>query len=745
MIYSWLLLFCCLQVADENAVFSFLPEDRDQTFTLEIRSNGNERRFSVVAESLRKNFGLNLVVERDADVIINGNFTDVTVNEFLTYVCLTHDLKWRQTGGIFQFYKETQPDFSLELTPDASGETLTIDAQNVPLNQLLRQVSEATGRNFVFDRNNQVRISGLIRDLPIEAGLNALLKPFNYTLTATDDYFDVFPVTPEQQAQAQAARQTPPQAQEAAPPGLRFDNERFFGRLEARGLGDAVKTAAGLAKASVKYLDELEGGAVAINFDDDTFERALDKLFLGTAYSYKKRDDIFLFGSKTRPELTSSEMIVLNHMNAQNVLAYLSGESNLFQTYALPARPSTFGSATDADRRELGNVTRGTNQNRPNGARATNQPRTGAVSPGGSAPITNQPPTPIQRDVRLAESEQASITLVREHNALLVTATQDVISEIKSRLAWLDRPVPQVLIQALVVDFRTDNVTDLGLTVSNGANSFFPQLDVSLEGNREADGNFRITRLPSNFMVRIQALATEGKARIISKPHIATLSGHEAYIEVGETQSILLNSQTLVGDETPVTQVTQRIETVEANISLRVIPWVTASGEITTYIEPVFNTFLGQVNDNVPPPISTRRLQSTVRLKHGETIILGGLIEEALRNNRQGVPGLSRIPWIGHLFKNINNNFTQSELVIYLTPYVYYGNEGSVTIIRDRQGLDYPLDVREQQELIKTKKTPWWKRAKKTKKTPDSGDTAKNTAVDQSQPTQQNDDNKSKD
>ncbi|CAM2010955.1 type II secretion system protein GspD [Acanthopleuribacter pedis] len=729
-----LLLLCCLfQAPETETVFAFLPEDQDETFTLEIRSTGNERRFSVVAESLRKNFGLNLVVEREADVVINGNFTDVTVNEFLTYVCRTYDLKWRQTGGIFQFYKEKVPAFQLSVEYASADDTLSIDARDVPLETLFRRIGEESAQNFVFDRNNGARVTGLIRALPLETALKALLKPYQLSLKQGDGFFEVVAAN----AVPEPTRPDPALANPNQPPkpaGMTFENDVFNGRLEAGGLGDAVRTVSRLARASVKYLDTLEGGAIAINFDNDPFERALDKLFLGTAYSYKKRDDIFLFGSKTRPELTSSEMIVLNHMNAQNVLAYLSGESNLFQTYALPARPSQFGSNTDADRRDLGEFSRNGNRaNNRTDSRRAGVSNAGPTAGTSSAPLGGkQPERPIRREVTLAESEQAAITLVREHNALLVTATQDVISEIKSRLSWLDRPVPQVLIQALVVDFRTDNVTDLGLTVSNGANSFFPSLDLSLEGNREADGNFRITRLPSNFMVRIQALATEGKARIISKPHIATLSGHEAYIEVGETQSILLNSETLVGDETPVSQVTQRIETIEANISLRVIPWVTASGEITTYIEPVFNTFLGQVNNNVPPPISTRRLQSTVRLKHGETIILGGLIEEALRNNRQGVPGLSRIPWVGHLFKNINNNFTQSELVIYLTPYVYYGNEGSVTIIRDREGLDYPLDVREQQELIKTKKKPWWKRSK-NRKQPKATEPAASAAEPQTQ------------
>ncbi|CAM2069677.1 Bacterial type II and III secretion system protein [Sulfidibacter corallicola] len=719
----WLLLMSCLgwQNPPNQAVTEvhpFLPPETNQEFTLEIRGKGNERRFQIIAESLRKNFALNIVVEDSANVVVTGNFSDISVNEFLSYVCATYGLTWRQTGDIFHFYKPSAPAYQLEVRFDSEAGHLSVDAKAAPLTTLLREVTQKTGTNLITMPNLDTAITGFVADLPLTTALTALLRPYQLVVVEEEGFFQVIRDSdpPPQRGPRPKLEEKPP---EQAAPAVTFDGRWFQGRLEAPSLSEALEAASRLAESSVKQLDAPEGGAVALTLRDASYEDVLAKLFLGTPYSYKLRDGIYLVGAKSRPELTSSEMIVVHHMNAQNVLAYLSGEVGLFQTFALPDRPSYFGSQTQNRQTPF------ERQNRALRSGPATSPvvGTGAATQPRVSPQARNTPQNIRTNLEISESVSAQITLIREHNALLVTATQDVISEIKSRLAWLDKPVPQVLIQALVVDFKTDNATDLGLSIANGDNSFFPNLDVTVEGNRESDGNFRITRLPSNFLVRIQALATEGKAQIISKPHIATLSGHEAYIEVGETQSILLSSETLVGDESPITQVTQRIETVEANISLRVIPWVTASGEITTYIEPVFNTFLGQVNDNVPPPISTRRLQSTVRLKNGQTIILGGLIEEALRRNSTGVPGLSRIPWFGHLFKNMNRNFTQSELVIYLTPYVYYGDEESVTIIKHREGLDYPLDVREQQELIKKKKTKWWQRKKKKGPPPTTSNT----------------------
>jgi type IV pilus assembly protein PilQ len=561
-----------------------------------------------------------------------------------------------------------------------------------------------------------VRIDGFFEDIDIITGLAAVLSHYQLGLLDQETYFQIYKLDQEQAQQinnfSRRQRQQP-EAQEEEPE-LRFENGLFRGIIRDRELKELIVELALEARRSLRFLDEPSGTVTSLYVEGETLERVLARLFLGTPFSFNELDDIILIGNKTNPILTTSELIRLDHMNAQNALAYLTGESGLFQTYSLPPRPSTFGANTRRTGEAIGGSNRGGGLSTPSlggsgggGIQAPSNPLSGVGD--------------IRREVSVSDTLAADITLIREHNALMITATKDIIAELRARLKLIDRPVPQVLIQTLVVDYSNDATNRWGLDITNGTNTFYPDTDVTLNINRETGGNFNVARLPSNFQVRLRALAQEGKARIISKPHIATLSGHEAYIEVGETQSILLTTETLVGDDTPRTSVSQRIETVEANISLRVVPWVTASGEITTYIEPVFNSFLGQISDNVPPPISTRRLQSTVRLKNGETIIMGGLIEEAMRNNTEGIPGLSRIPLIGNLFKNQNRTESKSELVIYLTPYVYYGDEGSAMIIEYSEGLAYPLDVQEQKELIKVKKKPWWRSSRFKSKESEAG------------------------
>jgi len=324
----------------------------------------------------------------------------------------------------------------------------------------------------------------------------------------------------------------------------------------------------------------------------------------------------------------------------------------------------------------------------------------------------------VEQMIPASLTEGITLTRVKELNSLLLTGDRGRLRDLEMLIRKMDQNVPQVLIELIVVDYSLDNSREAGLNFTNGDNELFPNLDLTLEGFRAEDGDFQIRRLPSNFMLNIKALETIGKARIISKPHIAALNGHEAEITIGSKQFFKLSTEELVGDENPRVRTSEVIDDIEANISLKITPWVTGDGEVTTVIEPSFTTFLGNIVDNIPPPISTRHLKSTVRLKDGETIILGGLIENRDFTNHRGIPWVSRIPLLGALFRNHQRTENRSELVIYLTPHIYYGREGSVEFIREEEGLDYQLDVKRQKKGIKgdyPQKRRWFKRGKKKK------------------------------
>ena len=294
--------------------------------------------------------------------------------------------------------------------------------------------------------------------------------------------------------------------------------------------------------------------------------------------------------------------------------------------------------------------------------------------------------------------ERADYKIIKEHNAILINGSQDIIVEIEDIIYQLDRPIPQILIDVLVVDYNYQDIREIsveagltgGTSDSNhsSADKWFPEVDISVGGNTvnkylKKVGNYfgiaNIGQLPDDFYLTVKALEKTGKANIRSKPQIATLNGYPADITIGQTQYYILKTQTPIRDPSQVyIQETQQFQTIEANITVKITPWVSASGEITVEIHPEFNNPVGQFTAEIPPTIQRRALNSTVRLQDGETILLGGLIQSAETETISKLPILGNLPLIGRLFQNKNHQTTKSELIIYVTPHLSYGDELSI-------------------------------------------------------------------
>lgn len=358
--------------------------------------------------------------------------------------------------------------------------------------------------------------------------------------------------------------------------------------------------------------------AICTNLDpEDVFAYILN----GTPYTYKKEDGVYFVGDKKIDEINTSEFVPFHHVVAKDLVDLV------------PQRLSALVTIKAAD----------------------------------------------------------------EQNGLLVSGPYGAVREVARYLRPLDVPPAQILIEALVVDYLTSETRELGVTAfekSHGDTTstlerFYP--DVLLErsgpelqhGVEEWASHLGITNigtLPDNFYVRLRALEQEGVANIRSRPQIAALNGHKASIHVGTTQYYLLETETVYasGQPTVSTQVSQRFETIAADIAFEITPWVTATGEIIVNIKPEFTTPQGAFDPDVPPTINKRVLESTVRLRNGETIILGGLIQDGSTKTIDKVPILGDIPILGRIFQNRRTVDRKSELVIYVTPKVYYGSETAV-------------------------------------------------------------------
>lgn len=379
-------------------------------------------------------------------------------------------------------------------------------------------------------------------------------------------------------------------------------------------LGSAVNLLANRLGLNLVALGPLQG-QVTLRLMHALPERILDFLFAGSEYTWWKRDGAWVVGPAGSPGVANSELLTLKHVKAEDALELI--------------------------------------------------------------------PTSIQKN--------AQLKLVKSLNGLMVLGSRESIEGLKSYLAHLDKPVPQILIEALVVDIDMDKVRSIGLRAflgksGIGANprKIYPNSDLTFDAfdidwALKSAGIGDVVKLPDDFFLKVNALEQEKLLKVRSRPQISTLNGSEAKLSVGQTQYYLLNTETNSNLPTSsTTSTTQRFEKIEANVTLTVTPYVSGEGEITCEIEPDFSEPEGTFDPKTPPTINHRVFKSKVRLRDGETIILGGLVKESLSHLDDQVPLLGSIPILGYLFKNRSTVKSRSQLMIFVTPHIYYGKDAHV-------------------------------------------------------------------
>ncbi|SFT82279.1 type IV pilus assembly protein PilQ [Selenomonas sp. GACV-9] len=171
------------------------------------------------------------------------------------------------------------------------------------------------------------------------------------------------------------------------------------------------------------------------------------------------------------------------------------------------------------------------------------------------------------------------------------------------------------------------------------------------------------------FAAKLNALITDGKAKILARPNITTLQGHEAVINIGGEVPVPTQSVT---DATTTTTMTYR----QAGIILRCTPRVNANRQITAEVHTEVSTPLF-VNDIKAYRFQKRSADTNVRLQDGETMVIGGLIGSEESRSLSKIPVLGDIPILGQFFRNLKHSRTESEIMIFLTAHIL-GDSGGI-------------------------------------------------------------------
>jgi type II secretory pathway component GspD/PulD (secretin) len=244
-----------------------------------------------------------------------------------------------------------------------------------------------------------------------------------------------------------------------------------------------------------------------------------------------------------------------------------------------------------------------------------------------------------------------------EQNAVVVTSPSQMLAKIGADLKKVDIPSPQIMIEATVVEF-TDTVSkEIGL-------NWFHQQSAATSSMDNTSGLISystIGKLPDDFEVTLKALELSGKARVRARPRMAAVNGRQARIFIGAQRFIQTQFNQYGQTQT-------RIQSVDVGVKLAVTPLTGGNGEITVRVSPEVSNITELDLQTGLPVLSTRSADTSVRVRDGETIAIGGLTLNQDQTLNRKFPILGDLPLVGGLFRSKKTDTVRTELVIFLTP-----------------------------------------------------------------------------
>ncbi len=283
-----------------------------------------------------------------------------------------------------------------------------------------------------------------------------------------------------------------------------------------------------------------------------------------------------------------------------------------------------------------------------------------------SAPPVGTPPGLAAVGVA---SFSGSVTLVPDErtNALLIRASESDFQVVRSAVDQLDTRPLQVLIEVMIVEARKDRLlsfgADLKLPPQPGPGG--GTIDGTTTGGGLGDLVLHIMHLGGgDVQATIRAAQTRGDVNIISRPTVLASNNTESRFLVGSQRPFIKQSRLLPTDGASSDQI---VEYKDVGTRLTVRPTINQDGYVSLIVQQEVSNATDEVQFGAPV-ISTREASTTVLVRDGQTIVIGGLRDKQRDRTSGGIPFFSSLPFIGGLFGGISRHETETELYLFLTP-----------------------------------------------------------------------------
>lgn len=617
----WLVFFAVLQTvaAQESARDSLYSRmerlaDTDNAWRSEIDFSAGKMSLGEVFRHIARVNGVNLCVKVDEGQTVTCNFDRVRVADLILFLCREYHLEVEVTGNILSVQSPlpvVAPPVVPSVAVDSSGKVLSYDLLNNNLVDVVREFARLTAQNIIVPQQLYDRqVSGYTAGLPVEEAIETLAASNDLDIRKEKSgTWTILPPVPD----------SPPE--EEAP--FRFhrrnpsadlvsidSNGRVTVLLEQGNVQDIVSGVCDRLKINHSFLLPLDR-QVSLFIRHVDFHTLLDVLFAGTSYSYQCEDGVYIFGATGKEnEFQMTRVIALQYRAADQVIGLI--------------------------------------------------------------------PAHMKAGVQ--------VQLFAEQNSIIASGSSRQVQRVTSFLKTIDRSVPLVTIEVMIVNSRRSVSQEVGISAGLGegpkktSGTLSPGINMSLSSGAinklinslNGFGSINLGKVTPDFYLSLKALEEAGSIEMRSTPKLSTLNGHEAVLKSGEKKYYKEVQNNYYGSQNPIPTESYIWKDIEANLSLKIVPFVSLEGKITLSVEIEQSEFTAREEKDAPPGTLTRSFKSQVKVRDGEMVLLGGIETNSREKTSGGLPFLARVPVLKWIFGSSRNNKLDEKLNVFIKPSVIY-------------------------------------------------------------------------
>lgn len=583
--------------------------ERDPRFGQEVDVTSGRLSVGELLRNIARASGVNLSVRNVDQTPVTCNFTRTRVDDLLRFLCLEYRLDIEVTGNIVSVFPAAAPADPApdpDIVFEARDTSLSFDLHGERLIDVTKKITRLTGRNIIVP---QTLYDHKVSGYVRRMPFAAALLTLGEVngLLAERSSDDIWSIRDAQSDNAApAAASTYARRRSFDENELRVDS---LGRITAHiARGDAQDIVLDLCEQMNlnHYFRTPLNLTVGIWVDDIDFETLLAVLLKGSEYSFYEQRGIWIFGAAASDRLGSATVVELEYRSVSKAEELI---------------PSTL-------------------------------------------------------------KEGVEIKSFPDLNALILGGDRRDVSRTEAFLRSIDRPVPLITMEIIIAEVQRSDIREMGIgggvgsspattsgTLGDGVDMTFGAGAVNNLLHR-IRGTVNLGRVTPNFYLSLHALEEKGTVRLQSTPKLSTLNGHEAVLTSGETQYYKEVQNNYYGTQNPIQSESYTWKSVDADLTIKVTPYVSRDGHITLEIEFEQTEFTDRTEKNAPPGTSMRSFKSIVKVQNEEMVLLGGLDRNSFERSSRGIPFLARVPVIKWFFGKEKRNKIERSLNIFIKPTV---------------------------------------------------------------------------